>query len=194
MRDNDREGNFIETYTGNRFFPFDPRPEEVRLADIAAGLAHVCRFGGHCRHFYSVALHSLHVSSELSVRGPRLELYGLLHDAGEAYLGDIPRPIKAEFDGIERAEDRVLTAVWDGLDVPPPTDEEWTAVMEADDRLLAYEADNLLADGSWAADQPDLDYALRVDSVSSVRQRFSARAEDLLGNVRAEPTSADATR
>lgn len=178
-----RDGNFVETFTGGRFYPFDPSPDEVRLEDIAGGLAHTCRFGGHCRHFYSVALHSLHVGSELSNHGPRMELYGLLHDAGEAYLGDIPRPIKAEFDGIERAESRVLAAVWDALEIPPPTDEEWRMVMEADDRLLAYEAEQILADGSWASDPPDLAYDLRSGSTSAVRERFASRAEVLLAEV-----------
>lgn len=173
----------METYTGGRFYPFDPSPDDVRLADIAGGLAHTCRFGGHCKHFYSVALHSIHVGSELAGRGPRMELYGLLHDAGEAYLGDVPRPIKGQFDGIERAEDRVRSAVWTALEVRPPTDEEWAAVMAADDRLLAYEADGLLADGSWAEEPPDLDYDLGADSVATVRERFTSRVEALLADL-----------
>lgn len=178
-----REGNFVETFSGRRFYPFDPSPDEVRLADIAWGLARTCRFGGHCRHFYSVALHSLHVGSELADRGPRMELYGLFHDAGEAYIGDVPRPIKVEFDGLARAEDRILEAVWTAFDLAPPTEEEWAAVMAADDRLLAYEAAELLADGSWAAEPPDLDYELRVDDVGAVRERFTARAEALIDDL-----------
>jgi hypothetical protein len=183
MTERVREGNFVETFTGGRFYPFDPSPDEVRLADIAGGLAHTCRFGGHCRRFYSVALHSLHVSAELSEGGPRLQLYGLLHDAGEAYLGDVPRPIKAEFDGLERAEARVLDAIWAAFDLRPPTDEDWATVMAADDRLLAYEAEELLADGSWAESPPDLDYDLAADSPRAVRERFVARAEALLAEV-----------
>jgi len=172
----------LETFTGGGFRPFDPNPDDVRLADIAGGLAHTCRFGGHCRRFYSVAHHSLHVAEELSDRGPRLELLGLLHDAGEAYLGDLPRPVKTEFEAFERAEERVLGAVWTALDVDPPTADEWEAVMAADDRLLAYEAADLLADAAWADDPPALGYELRSEP-AEVRERFLTRAERLLATV-----------
>jgi hypothetical protein len=174
---------FLETYTGGGFQPFDPDPADVRLADIAGGLAHTCRFGGHCRRFYSVAQHSLHVASELADHGPRLELLGLLHDAGEAYLGDVPRPVKAEFESFERAEERVLESVWAAVGVEAPTTEEWEVVMAADDRLLAYEADELLADGSWADDPPDLGYELGSAPIPAVRERFRTRAERLLESV-----------
>jgi hypothetical protein len=176
----DRDGGFVETATGGRFYPFDPSPDDVRLEDVAAGLAHTCRFGGHCREFYSVAQHSLHVASELADRGPRLQAYGLLHDAGEAYLGDLPRPVKAEFPAFEAAEERILSAVWTAVDLPPPTDDEWAAVMAADDRLLAYEAGELLADGSWADDPSDLGYDLLAADVEAVRERYLARGRSLL--------------
>lgn len=81
----------VATYTGGSVDVFDP--DDIALPDIAAGLAHTCRFGGHCRQYYSVAHHSLHVASELPDGAPRLRAIGLLHDAAEAYLGDIPRPL-----------------------------------------------------------------------------------------------------
>lgn len=180
----EREGSFIETYRGERFFPFDPRPQEVYLEDIATGLSNTCRFGGHCRQFYSVALHSLHVSSELVDHPPRIQLFGLLHDAAEAYLGDIPRPIKAEFDDFEQAEERLLDAIWMAFDLRSPTADEWATVMAADDRLLAYEASELLSDGSWAEDPPDLNYELQADSLTAVRDRFIEQAEQSLIEVR----------
>jgi 5'-deoxynucleotidase YfbR-like HD superfamily hydrolase len=64
-------------------------------------------------------------------------LLGLLQDAGEASLGDLPRPVKAEFDEFERAETRILQAIRAAFDVEPPDDDddEWAAVMAADDRL-----------------------------------------------------------
>lgn len=173
-------GHFVETFSGGRFHPFDPVPEEVSLKDIAGGLAHTCRFGGHCRRFYSVALHSIHVSAELDERGRRLAAYGLLHDAGEAYLGDVPRPVKAAFEGLERAERRIRAVVWEAVGLPPPTEDEWAAVMAADDRLLAYEASELLVDGSWADEPPALDYDLDGGSIETVRERFLSRAESLL--------------
>lgn len=177
--DGDRP-RFVETYTGGRFHPFDPSPEAVRLEDIAAGLAHTCRFGGHCRRFYSVALHSLHVSSELESAGTKLAAYGLLHDAGEAYLGDIPRPLRNAFDGLDRAEAQIREVVWEAFGLPPPGEDEWALVRRADDRLLAYEAHELLADGSWAAEPPALGYDLDGGSTDRVRRRFLERGEALL--------------
>lgn len=176
----DEDAAVVETFTGGRFRPFDPAPEDVHLADIAGGLAHICRFGGHCRPFYSVARHSLYVSEELADQPTRVQAYGLLHDAGEAYLGDVPRPIKLQLDGFEQAEDAILSAVWRAFDLPAPTDEEWATVMAADDRLLAYEADELLEDGSWAPAPPDREYDLRGGSVEATRDRFRERAESLL--------------
>lgn len=175
----DRPG-VIETYTGGSFDLLAPAPEDVRLLDIAAGLAHICRFGGHSTDFYSVAQHSLNVSRELADEGRRLQLLGLFHDAGEAYVGDVPRPLKAEHEVFERMEARVLDAVWTAFDIDPPTDDEWARVMAADDRLLAYEADALLENGEWADSPPDLGYDLRADSIADVRERFLARSETLL--------------
>ena len=174
-------GPVIETYTGGRFRPFDPRPGDIRLLDIAAGLAHTCRFGGHCRQFYSVAQHSLHVSREFDA--PRLQVLALLHDAGEAYVGDIPRPVKAELDRMADVEATIRETVWTALGVEPPTVDEWDRVMAADDRLLAYEAGRLLADGSWAAESPELGYDLGAEGIETVRDRFCSRGERLLASV-----------
>lgn len=173
----------VETYTGGAVDLFDPDPADVQLLDIAAGLAHVCRFGGHCRAFYSVAHHSIHVSQELPGDSPRLQLLGLLHDAGEAYVGDIPRPLKAEFEQFERIEDGILEVVWESVGIEPPTDEEWARVMAADDRLLAYEATNLLEDGGWADSSPELGYELQSDSIAQVREQFLSRTETLLAQL-----------
>ena len=87
---------WIETFSGQKVsFPF-PEPESIKIHDIAHGLAHICRFSGQCSRFYSVAQHSLNMAIELNKRGcgPRLLLLGLLHDASEAYIGDMPSPLK----------------------------------------------------------------------------------------------------
>ena len=100
---------WIMTASGIRFWPLAPRVEDVRITDIAHALAHCCRFQGMCWPFYSVAEHSVRVSDKLAGREA---LYGLLHDASEAYLGDVPRPLKAQpvFAAYRDAE-RTLQAV-----------------------------------------------------------------------------------
>lgn len=179
MSDPWSERGVVETYTGGQFDLLDPDPADVWLPDIAAGLAHTCRFGGQCRQFYSVAHHSLHVSREVT-GDERLQLLGLFHDAAEAYVGDVPRPLKAEYDTFERVEAEVLAAIWRAFDIDPPDDDEWERVMAADDRLLAYEATHILEDGSWAGNHSDLGYDLESEATDAVRDRFCSRAEALL--------------
>jgi hypothetical protein len=87
----ERKGDWIQTYTGRRFWPADPRPEEVFIEDIAHALSMLCRFGGHCLRFYSVAEHSVLLSWAAP---PEWKRWCLLHDATEAYLCDLPGPIK----------------------------------------------------------------------------------------------------
>jgi hypothetical protein len=81
----------VRTLSGSLFDVVNPRAEAIRIDDIAASLAKLCRFNGHCRPFYSVADHSIRVSEACEERDA---LWGLLHDASEAYLGDMVSPIK----------------------------------------------------------------------------------------------------
>lgn len=99
-------GPYKETFTGTKFYPLDPRPEEVLIEDIAHALAFTCRFGGHCIKFYSVAEHSILIARRAKnlYYSPRRCLHALLHDAVEAYLGDITRPVKLCFPQIKEIE------------------------------------------------------------------------------------------
>ncbi len=127
-----RLGDWIQTYTGQVFYPLDPRPEEIHIADIAHSLSMQCRFSGHVREFYSVAEHSVRVSIACP---PEHAEWGLLHDASEAYLIDLPRPLK-RFSEMGRlymeAESRVMSAVCErfGLSIQIPS------IVERLDRVL----------------------------------------------------------
>jgi hypothetical protein len=131
---------FIGTFSGLRFWPFDPNPEKILVEDIAHALAHQCRFGGHASKFYSVAEHSVHVSQ---LCRPEHALWGLLHDASEAYLVDLPRPLKLlpEFAAYREAERRLQRAVAVRFGLPP---DQPASVTEADDTMLWIEAHSLL--------------------------------------------------
>lgn len=89
--------DYLLTHTGRKARLFEPDPGFVALEDIASSLAKLCRFTGHCRGFYSVAQHSVFVADILQAQGysPRTQLFGLLHDAHEAYTGDINTPLKS---------------------------------------------------------------------------------------------------
>jgi 5'-deoxynucleotidase YfbR-like HD superfamily hydrolase len=126
--------NTIGTFTG-RIDPLDPRPEEINIADIAHALSRMCRYNGHCVGFISVARHSIWVSDELHTFGPDMQFAGLLHDAAEAYIGDVPRPIKRSeamevFKVAEAKLEKVIAEVF-GTPFPIPAE-----VMEADHYVL----------------------------------------------------------
>lgn len=138
-----RNGDWIQTYTGRAFWPLDPCDYEVNIVDIAHALAMQCRFGGHCVQFYSVAEHSVNIATELARLGQPAEvcLWGLLHDASEAYLVDLPRPVKKNVPEYSAIEKRVMACVCRvyGLDTQEPG-----IVKEIDRRMLATEAKQLM--------------------------------------------------
>src|SRR6266540_4351103 len=121
-------GPYIQTVSGRRFNPLDPDPEQIDIGDIALALSHQCRFGGHCRVFYSVAQHSCVAADLVAERGGSTEdvLWALLHDATEAYLVDLPHPLKhrSELGRLYRAaEAAVQDAVCRRFELalePPP--------------------------------------------------------------------------
>lgn len=100
----------IRTYSGLLVKPMRLNPEDIRIADIAQALSRICRFAGHVSGFLSVAEHSVEVSR---LCPPELRMDGLLHDASEAYLGDIPSPIKRlpEMTGWRAGEERAHKAI-----------------------------------------------------------------------------------
>jgi len=89
------EENWIQTFTGKSFFPLSPNSEDVCIEDIAHALSLICRFNGHSLGFYSVAQHCILVSKYCSEKN---KLAGLLHDSAEAYICDIPKPLKHSKD------------------------------------------------------------------------------------------------
>ena len=105
QRDTWLQAGWMQTYTGRRFFPVDPRAEDVDIRDIAHALAMICRYGGHSKFHYSVAQHSVLMAEKADAVNA---LRALMHDSPEAYTGDIIRPLKkdprmAPFGEVERA-------------------------------------------------------------------------------------------
>src|SRR3954469_9520959 len=131
----------IQTYTGLRFSPLEPVEADVVVEDIAHALANQCRFGGHCTVFYSVAQHSCVVADVVAALDSSTEdqLWALLHDASEAYLLDLPHPLKHNtvlgdaYRAIEAPLQAVICARF-GLPDEPPAE-----VKEADRAVLASE-------------------------------------------------------
>lgn len=125
-------GDWMQTFTGGMFWPMDPRVEDVRIEDIAHSLALQCRYAGHCLNFYSVAEHCclLH-----DYAPEPLKKWALLHDASEAYLVDVPRPLKPFLTGYKAAEDRVMQVIQEKFNLGDMPD----AIKEMDNGILADE-------------------------------------------------------
>jgi len=135
------EAGEIILASGKWFNVFKPNPDDIELKDIAHALANQCRFTGHVKEFYSVAEHSVLVSQYCLSSDAK---WGLLHDASEAYLSDIARPIKKHPDFgpfYLEAEQRVMNAICEKFEMEL---EMPASVKEADDMLLRMEARDLM--------------------------------------------------
>lgn len=143
--------SWIQTFTGKKVDLRNIWADDVCIEDIAHALAHLCRFTGHTRSFYSVAQHSLLASQHIR---PDLALLGLLHDAAEAYTQDIPRPYKehlwfrdprGDLRMWRDIEQRVEYAIFEKFLAFHPVPSEREAVKQVDMLLLATEARDLMS-------------------------------------------------
>ncbi|MBO9194302.1 hypothetical protein J5277_09310 [Rhizobium sp. 16-449-1b] len=182
----ERAGDFMQTATGRRFWPMDPRADEVFIEDIAHSLAMQTRYAGHCLRFYSVAEHSVLMARHLRQQGADVALFALLHDASEAYLVDVPRPVKPYLTGYKAAEANVMAAVCERFslakEMPAP-------VHEADDRIIGDELANLVPMDwharyagkelgvrlrYWSPEQAKEEFLVTFDALMSGRAREAA--------------------
>lgn len=141
----------IQTYTGIGFDPLNPESSKIRIMDIAHSLSMQARFTGHIREFYSVAQHcvlgSLFIDREYA-------LQFLLHDASEAYLTDVPTPVKRILPMYQTAENNLQENIYDRFGIIT-TEESNAAVKEIDLRMLKTEREWLMAWGrevEWGLD------------------------------------------
>ena len=134
----------IGIYGGNLFDPVNPDPKDIRLSDIARSLSRICRFNGHTNIFYSVLQHSFYVARFLP---ERLSVFGLLHDAHEAYIGDISTPMKNYIgrDRIEKLTTAIDQAIYRAVGIRSPTEKEMEMVRRADWLALQIETSRLFS-------------------------------------------------
>lgn len=187
-----RRGDWMQTHSGLRFYPLDPRPEDIRIEDIAHALSHICRFNGHCARFYSVAEHSLMVAREVykaTAGHPQqalLTLTALNHDDSEAYLCDVPRPLKrlnemTAYRDAERQTEIVLAQKF-GLIFPLPL-----LIKHIDERALMTERRDLVPNthlAGWTGNvvAPFEDkISSHAPLASDIRQAFLDLFEELGG-------------
>jgi hypothetical protein len=169
--------DWIITYSGRVYHPLRPRAEEVVIEDIANALAKLCRFGGHTRTHYSVAEHCVHVSHLVP---HQYALQALLHDATEAYVVDVPTPVKMALGSVySEIEHANWVAIAQALDVPVHMD---PCVKEADRAMLAAERDQLLPAGGpdWGILVKAPDVAIYGWDWQRARDEFMRRYDQLI--------------
>lgn len=152
----------IRTVSGIYVNVFEPTPEMFIIEDIAHALSMQCRFSGHLPKFYSVSQHS--VSCSL-IAGNQLE--ALLHDASEAYLLDIPSPIKAHLADYKKIEHKVMECIASKFNFQYPLSED---THQKDKFMLEYEWNNIMLKGAIEVDCWDS---------NSAKAHFLARYHEL---------------
>lgn len=173
----DPNAAWIQTHSGRRFNPTKPNPDAIVIQDIAHALSMQCRFSGHCREFYSVAQHSVLVSY---ICDHKDAMWGLLHDASEAYLVDVPRPLKRSglIQGYIEMEERMQEAICRRFALPftePPS------VKEADTVLLATEARDLMSPlhSDWQQPRDPLPFKIEPWDHNKAKDMFMKRFFEL---------------
>lgn len=175
-------GDWFCTASGRRVHVLDPKPDEIVIDDIAHALSNLCRFGGHSRDFYSVAQHSVIVSQNVPEKIAR---EALLHDAAEAYLGDVIRPLKQSLPHY-----REIEGMWEDVIgfafALNQTDEVRAVIKDADMRALLTErrdvAPSAWSEHPWKQDEQGyvpFDKTIKALSPLAARTLFVSRWDGL---------------
>ena len=153
----------LETVSGRKIDVSNPDPATIEITDIAWALSRMPRFSGHSIPYvpYSVAQHCIRVAEDLKEAGPRIQLLGLLHDAAEAYINDLPSPVKhiPEIHAvIKKLEDNLLLAVYKAIGIDPITPDEELIVKSSDKIQQAVEAYNFMYSRGADWNLPDVSF------------------------------------
>ncbi|MEG6586276.1 hypothetical protein [Dendrosporobacter sp. 1207_IL3150] len=178
--------NAILTYTNTLFFPLSPREDEVKIEDIAHALSQMCRANGHFKTFYSVAQHSINCANEAKTRGlsNRLQLACLLHDASEAYISDVTRPVKCYLEEYRKIEHKLQQVIFSRFGIGDLTHEEISIVDEIDNVLLYFEFEHLHHQGIH--ENPPRIYSepyIYEENMVSVEQKFIEISKCLINSL-----------
>lgn len=136
----------MNTYTGNKIDPMNMAVADISIQDIAHALSLTCRGGGHVSYFFSVAQHSINCMNEAKARGwsERLQLACLLHDASEAYISDIIRPVKVHLSNYLEIERSIMNVILERFGLADLSEEENAMWKQIDDDMMNFELKNLM--------------------------------------------------
>ena len=175
--------NTIRVRSGRYFDLLDPQPDQFTLADIAGALSKMCRFGGQIGRFYSVAEHSVLCAQQAAADGASIEVQAacLMHDAAEAFIGDVVKPLKVMLPQYHEVERRVELCIvrkyrLGGTGDWPPVKEIDRAMLIAERRAL-FTADEVVWTGEKLVRRLDVNF--RCYSPMAAEERFLSAAERL---------------
>lgn len=167
--------DYITTRSGLHFVPTRPDANRILITDIAHALSLICRGNGHVKTFFSVGQHCVNCALEAAARGctARVVLACLLHDAGEAYLSDVPGPLKRQMEQFRKWEDALLDVIYVKFLGSVLTEEEAAVVKGIDEDMLYFDLKYLLnevPDGPKPVMRSGFSY--RVCDFASVEKRY----------------------
>lgn len=145
----ERKGHYIRTFTGRKYWPMDPRPEDICIEDVAHALSNLCRYTGHTVRFYSVGEHSLVVER---LAPEEMKFPALMHDAHEAYINDIAKPFKLCLPQYQEVEDANWRALAEAFEIDPVLPVEIKEIDKA-----VFRAERLQLMSSWTGPLVDAD-------------------------------------
>lgn len=185
---------WIETYTGRMVTPLSPVPATLSITDIAYALANKCRYSGHTAVYYSVAEHCVLMALFALNRGDNLGArWALLHDAVEAYIPDVPRPLKPGLVGWREIEETMEIAILFhfgfGQQIERLTDEQREMVKSLDTRILLREAKVLLVSGglNWRIEGKPLPVTIHGWTPAQARAEFLSLFDELMPDYQEPP-------
>lgn len=180
--------DWMQTFTGGAFFPYAARVEDINIVDIAHSLAFQCRYNGHTKYFYSVAEHCVLISYAVPEEDA---LWGLLHDAPEAYISDMIRPLKKKMPEFRELDEHIMTLICEKFGLPLEMPE---SIKEADNRIIENERLALLSEPplpwtvlhgalpnvaiqAWTPEEAEIRYLARFQNL--IRDRIVKEAKGL---------------
>ncbi|MCL2819886.1 MAG: phosphohydrolase [Oscillospiraceae bacterium] len=164
---------YIVTYKGEQFTPLAPDINQIHIEDIAHSLSLLCRANGHIDYFFSVAQHSINCAVEAKARGftARVQLACLIHDASEAYISDVTRPVKYYLNEYKEIESRLQNVIYTKYLGSPLPEDDYSLMNQIDNDMLINELSTLMSGKKIFESIPEL------KSTPSYKNRIQSETE-----------------
>lgn len=154
---------YVATWSGKQYHFLKPSPDEITLSDISKALSQINRYGGHTNYPYSVGHHSILIANKLAEDGYSsvIRLYGLMHDFSEAYLTDIPTPIKHQLPDYQIMEELCMETIYKHFGIPQPNNEVTQIIKYYDTAILESEVKELCPRAPWTPPKLGIDFDIK---------------------------------